>query len=476
MRTFVLLFATAMVLWGQPRFAPGKQNPAKPDEPQKEQIAPRDEEPSEAAPPAFELARRDKRDKRDKARHGDPPGKRPRKRKPKKKAPPPPPSEFEPDPGETDPPPKEKAPPEKKPPKAKTSPPPPAEADAGDKGKPAPPSLKAEPPKHPKKPSPAPKKLAKPKPPAPKPEPKPKPPAPKLAEPPKKKPPKAVAVQPPSKPKPAPEAPTVAQLQKQVAELSAEVVALRAKLAASEQPAAEPTLRNVVGELTRIRKHLEAEPAAKPKPRKPSPRYVTLDLSKRFNNDGITNASDPRDSTFDEWQQSYIGEDLPSAGLVYPLAQDPGLPFLFPSKKDGASNNVALDGQRLKVPGGAYHAIHLLGAATDGHQTARLRLVYDDDTEARAVLKLSDWCALPEHGERQAFFMSRRRNYQFIQEVIMCSMWVQTLRLEPAKRLKYIVFPQDPNMHIFAVTLDKAQQTPQPADLSDPSGSAYPSP
>jgi len=183
---------------------------------------------------------------------------------------------------------------------------------------------------------------------------------------------------------------------------------------------------------------------------------VTLDLTKHFNNDGISFDRNRRDSTFDEYRQSYAAELLPDPGIVQPLKAMPHLKFVFPEKKDRAKNNVAADGQRIEVPPGKFGSLYVLGAAVDGAEKGVLTLVYDDG-ETQADLGLSDWCAAAAFGEARAFSMAHRHNWQFIDEEAQCSMWVQTIKLSPTKALTALVLPGNPKMHVFAMTLAKAE-------------------
>jgi hypothetical protein len=79
-------------------------------------------------------------------------------------------------------------------------------------------------------------------------------------------------------------------------------------------------------------------------------------------------------------------------------------------------------------------------------------LVYEDGTTQIIPVSFSDWCGGPSTGEDIAFTFPSRYDNTGNLERIKCMLYyrcVETLD----KPLKTIVFPQIPNVHIFAITL-----------------------
>lgn len=192
------------------------------------------------------------------------------------------------------------------------------------------------------------------------------------------------------------------------------------------------------------------------------PGFIPLDLRPLFNNDGISWDADLGDGDFDGEGGTYPAEDLPPGNA---LVECRGIPFFFPDKEDGALNNVALEGQRLAVPAGAYRALHLLGAADSGSFAQWLEVEETGGGRGRCSLGLSSW-----HGFEGALFGERVG--------LMCSgfhsgdlgdthtdgrvrrevwMWVQTIRLEGGP-IRALVFPDHPCLHLFAATLECSDQ------------------
>ena len=224
-------------------------------------------------------------------------------------------------------------------------------------------------------------------------------------------------------------------------------VQVKAKQATKALPTAPAAKAKAAAAATR-----PAASKASVKPMKAAAKVVPVDLSKHFNNDGITYRDNRRDSDFDQFRQSYAAELLPEPGPVKPLPSKPDLVFVFPPKKDGAKNNVAAMGQRIPVPQGSYTKLYVLGAAVFGAQVGELKLVYGKNEHA-VTLKLSDWCAASKFGEARVYSMTHRRNWKGEDEKAECSLWVQTIDVSPTEALTAIVLPNKPMMHVFAMTL-----------------------
>lgn len=249
----------------------------------------------------------------------------------------------------------------------------------------------------------------------------------------------------------------IAQLQKELIELRRGLAKVegamqrlaRAPAAASQQPAAPVAKAAPVAEG-------QAKAAVPPLAKAPAIECVTLDLTKHFNNDGISSDANRRDSDFDEHRQSYAAELLPEPGLISALRGIPGLQFIIPEKKDGAKNNVAADGQKIDVLPAKFNKLYVLGATTDGAQRGELKLIYEK-AENEVELRLSDWCAPAQFGEMQAISMSHRHNWQFADEKAQCSMWIQTIDIDPSKPLRALILPKNRKMHVFAMTLARTR-------------------
>ncbi len=180
-----------------------------------------------------------------------------------------------------------------------------------------------------------------------------------------------------------------------------------------------------------------------------------MDLAKVFNNDGITDEADRKDSDFDQWKQSFPAENLPNAGAFEP--KDAKTAFDFPSKEKGKKNNVACAGQTIPLEGKAKE-LHLLVTATDADQKEKLTINYADGT-VQADLNVTDWCKEAQFGEKigvespQRVAVDSEGKGEYGKEDKKCRLWVVAIPLDPNRELKSIKLPFCSLIHIFAITV-----------------------
>ena len=185
--------------------------------------------------------------------------------------------------------------------------------------------------------------------------------------------------------------------------------------------------------------------------------FAAIDLGEAFNSDGITSEADRNDADFDEWKQSFAAEELPDAGKLEPKGVKAA--FLFPAKDPGKKNNVACGGQKIPVAAKAKQLL-LLAAATDANQESKLTLHYADG-QATADLKVTDWCQAPAFGEKAAVTCPSRVAIGVGGENVRgkekkeTHIWAIAVPLDANRELKSIALPNNPKIHIFAMTLAK---------------------
>lgn len=186
--------------------------------------------------------------------------------------------------------------------------------------------------------------------------------------------------------------------------------------------------------------------------------FVLLDLHPLFNNDGISWDHYLEDGDFDGEGGTYPAESLPPSNT---RCECRGIPFFFPSKEDGALNNVALEGQSLVLPEGQYQSLYLLGAADSGYFAEWLE-VEEEEGSRCCRLELSSWHGFegPRFGEWPGLVCNgyhsgdlgdTHSDGRVRREVWM---WVQSIALEPGRRLRRLTFPDNPCLHLFAATLE----------------------
>lgn len=184
--------------------------------------------------------------------------------------------------------------------------------------------------------------------------------------------------------------------------------------------------------------------------------FELLDLSPYFNQDGISYDEDRTDGDLAGTGRTYPAEELPSSNSI--MKCDNVL-FRFPDKRDGARNIIALEGQRIPVPGLPYESLHLLGVSADASLEDTVRFLFADGVSEEAFLGLSSYRLGNElkYGEGVAiqctgFHYPSRHVYTDKLDLIY-GIWMQTVPVRSCKPLITIELPYNPGMHIFSMTL-----------------------
>ena len=184
--------------------------------------------------------------------------------------------------------------------------------------------------------------------------------------------------------------------------------------------------------------------------------YEILDLVPYFNNDGISSDKDRTDGDFTGAGNTYPEEDLPPSNSIFTCD---GVMFQFPDKRDGANNNISLEGQHIPVPESLYDKLFLLGASDDNSLEDTLRFSFADGTLEEALLGLSSWrlCHNLKYGERVAI---KCRGFHFPSQHVDTDnipvdygIWMQKVPVPTHQPLIATELPDNPGMHIFALTL-----------------------
>ena len=185
-------------------------------------------------------------------------------------------------------------------------------------------------------------------------------------------------------------------------------------------------------------------------------RHLMLDLAPYFNNDGISSDANRTDGDFTGHANTYPEEDLPESNSVLECE---GVVFRFPDKGNGLNNNVSLEGQRIGVPENRYDSLFFLGASSGYSVEDTIRFGYADGRYEDAFLGLSSWrlCHSLKYGERVAVKCS---GYHYPSRHVYTGridvdygIWMQYIPIGNHSNLTHIEFPDNPDLHIFAMTL-----------------------
>ncbi|MGW5876135.1 hypothetical protein ACWFMI_06210 [Nocardiopsis terrae] len=131
-----------------------------------------------------------------------------------------------------------------------------------------------------------------------------------------------------------------------------------------------------------------------------------------------------------------------------------GVSFVFPVGEAVGGDNVRCRGQVVEVPPGDYDWIYLLGAAerrTEDH----VGLLYADGAERSEHLRMSDFWPETDtrFGEPLAFRTSAMRYPRHTHTPHAPSIWQQRSPVCVRGRLRALRLPDNPAMHVFAITL-----------------------
>jgi PKD repeat protein len=133
------------------------------------------------------------------------------------------------------------------------------------------------------------------------------------------------------------------------------------------------------------------------------------------------------------------------------------------SPADGQLNNVETDGQVVQLPPGTYDELSVLATAHNGDVQAEGTLTYNDGSTAQVPLRYTDWAVSPKFGEEIAIDMPYRHNGggDTSPRVMI---FTQRVALESGKQVDTLTLPDDPKLHVFAVSGVRAEDPPEPCE------------
>ena len=197
---------------------------------------------------------------------------------------------------------------------------------------------------------------------------------------------------------------------------------------------------------------------------------ISVDLSPHLNNAGIASAGHRITDGLDGLGTTFCAESFPDSGMTI-ICQ--GTPFIFPDKGDNLDDNIACEAQEIALPIGAYSALHILGMCDWRAFEESLRLKAPNGTYMETPLGLSDASHYQglQYGEHEALACPLVTPDSLIPHVVLfgidlpddgyemtetridAGIWHQVILVEPPRPLVGLVLPDNPSMHLFALTL-----------------------
>jgi len=197
-------------------------------------------------------------------------------------------------------------------------------------------------------------------------------------------------------------------------------------------------------------------PAATPSPSQP----IKLKLGQLYNNAGISDDADTVAGNLDGGGYSYSAQALHAAGVGAGQSVTlNGVTFQWPNVVAGVPDNVAARGQTVSLDTSSAHAtLHILGAANHGPATGIGTIHYTDDSSQSFSLTLSDWTlnggtAQPSPGNSAVVTLPYRNGAGGRDGNHHPALFSVAVPLQGGKTVTGITLPDQPNLHIFALSL-----------------------
>ena len=209
----------------------------------------------------------------------------------------------------------------------------------------------------------------------------------------------------------------------------------------------------------------------------PGDRHALLDLSPCYNNGGIAPDGRPAAGGLDGMGTAFRAESLPAPGATI---VSEGTPFLLAARNRGAKDNIACEAQEIPLPPGAWKALHVLGMCDWRAFEEPLRLKAAGGTCVERRLGLSDAPRYQglRYGESVALSCPLTTpdtsiplasligipppgaGYEMRETRIEAGIWHQLIDLQGLGPLSGLVLPDNPSMHLFALTCAPADEVP----------------
>ena len=190
-------------------------------------------------------------------------------------------------------------------------------------------------------------------------------------------------------------------------------------------------------------------------------------LASAFNNVGVTTADDPAPGDIDGGGSSFLAERLAEQGVTPGATVEAnGFTFTWPDAQPGTPDNVASEGQTIKVSGQG-NALAFLGTGTSGAADGEATVHYADGSTDTATLGFPNWCCLPtdRYGAKIAITTKGKNTPDGpAYPTVEYRLYTKTLRLDPDKHVAAVTLPGNAAVHVFAMTVGTEEVVPPPIE------------
>jgi hypothetical protein len=175
-----------------------------------------------------------------------------------------------------------------------------------------------------------------------------------------------------------------------------------------------------------------------------------VDLTGERTKDGTATVAAPDEGNFDGGGWSYDGDLFPAAGTV----TWGGTVYATPEPGGTAPNLVVARGQSILLPEGRRTALRLVMTSHNGPVPAPLTIGYADGSSTQAALSVGDWCNDPTPGTGVVLAMPHRIKAGQGVDGPPTKLFGLSVPLAGGKQVRSLTLPDDPRLHLYAVTLD----------------------
>lgn len=187
--------------------------------------------------------------------------------------------------------------------------------------------------------------------------------------------------------------------------------------------------------------------------------YVKINLLEYFNHriidDNIINNSENKLDNVSISGQFFKPDLLPNS--LEEVCVDK-IPYMFPDKSPGKYDNIVCEEQLIYVPKGYYKGINILGLSEWGDNKDSIRVIFSNNNSEEVDIFFLDWGKAGSNWDYDSE-LNKKSILAFKSEITsswMCAIYYNKCRIEnSSKVMTSIKLPYNPNIHIFAVTLEK---------------------
>ena len=182
------------------------------------------------------------------------------------------------------------------------------------------------------------------------------------------------------------------------------------------------------------------------------PRDEYLYLNSFFDVDGFAPGGRGPEGNLGGTGTSFPASGLPEGRTVQVHSTRFGkVTFLRPQTDGHKKNMIAADGQKIRVrTSKVFNTLFVLGTAHHGGHAGWVEFEFEGGEKGRGPLAFSDWYAVADFGEEEAFTARSPTGNAFGNKV---RLFLQYTPIPRARKLRFITLPELPRVKITALTL-----------------------